>query len=279
MITWFFALFSGFCSSMQSTFTKLGSTSSGKNGAMAFNAFKVGFGVLLFGVLSAGQVNIHFPTAIYALVYGTSLSLSTFCGYLALMKGSMALTSLIVSYSVVIPCIFGFVYGGEVPTLLKISGLCLLMLSMYMLRKKSPGTEFKKGWLLCVSVTFICNGICSVVQKLHQTNYPGEYLTEFTLFSFALIFAVFVIAAFVKREKPSPSSVKFALPAGVAMGLMNYLTLALSSKLDASVLFPAVTVFTAVFNYVVSKILFKEKFSKMQITGIALGILSVIFIK
>lgn len=44
----------------------------------------------------------------------------------------------------------------------------------------------------------------------------------------------------------------------------NYLTLVLSSKVDATVLFPIISVFSMICNVIVSKIYLKDKFSVMQ---------------
>ena len=109
--------------------------------------------------------------------------------------------------------------------------------------------------------------------------FPGKYIIEFTLVSFGLIFLVFALVALAKKETPDRPSLKYAFPAGIAMGLMNFITLALSAHMDASVLFPLVTIFSSIFNLTASVVLFKEKFTPLKLAGIALGIVSVILIK
>ena len=279
MITWMFALFSSACSSMQSAFTKLGSASSSKSGVLPFNTAKTGCAFAIFLMFSFVGFVPHKQTFVYSGIYAFSLVVSTFCGYMALMKGSMAITSLIASYSVVIPVVYGFGFLKEPLFPIKLIGIALLLLSLFLFTKKNSKNTFQKRWIWYIGLTFFGNGICSVIQKQHQSIYPGLYIKEFTLISFGIIFAFFAVVSLIRREKPEISSLKYAIPAGVSMGGMNFLTLALSHHMDASVLFPAVTVFSAILNFAVSSVVFKEKFTFVQITGIVLGILSIMFIK
>lgn len=262
----------------QSTLTKL-SSQKGKVSLIGFNLFKSLAACLLFLCLSLGSLSLHAPTALYALVYGVALLMSTLFGFLALSKGSMAITSLICSYSIIIPCAFGIVWLHETVEWYQYLGFAFLALSMFLLRKKDAELRFEKGWGICVTVTFICNGLCSVTQKLHQVAYPGEYCREFSLVAAFFMTAVLLLVSLIKREKASKESIKFALPAGALMGLANFLSLVLSSKIDATVLFPMITIFTIILNWLVSKLFFKDKFSLAQIFGIILGAVSVILIK
>jgi drug/metabolite transporter (DMT)-like permease len=80
-------------------------------------------------------------------------------------------------------------------------------------------------------------------------------------------------------QKPTLSHTKYAAPSGALMGLNGYLTLYLSSKLPASVLFPTVSVIQTLFNIIFSRVFFKERLTRMQIVGIILGAVSVILIR
>jgi drug/metabolite transporter (DMT)-like permease len=157
----------------------------------------------------------------------------------------------------------------------------LLLVSIFLLKKPSDGKKFSKSWLTYVAISFGCNGISSIVQKLHQTAYPGEFQGEFMIFSMfvSLLLFVFVWAVVKKDSGDGVCHAKYALPAGVLMGFNNFLTLSLASKFNASVLFPTVSVFQTVFNLLFSKLFFKEKVNIRQIIGILVGVASVILIK
>ena len=63
---------------------------------------------------------------------------------------------------------------------------------------------------------------------------------------------------------------------GVANGLVNYFVLVLSTRMDASVMFPVISAGGIVSAYFVSLFLYKEKMSRRQTAGLIIGIFSII---
>lgn len=275
MIYTIIAFLSAVCSVSQSAFTKL----SKDNNVITFNVVKVGAGLVLFLVPIINGFVCHLPTFVYGSLYGLSLLFSMTFGYLALMKGPMSLTSLICSYSVVIPCVFGMLLWNETLSVLQSIGLLILFISIFLLRKKDNKIEFKKNWALCVVITFITNGICSVIQKSHQLSFPGLFRNEFMLCAYLIIFFVFVVLQILKKESINKRNIKYPSLAGAMMGISNYLTLILSSYMNATVVFPIITGLTMVLNYAVSRFLFKEKLSGVQIVGLIFGIAALVLLK
>jgi len=281
MINFLFALISALSNVSQNALTKHGASKIKASGNLSFNAIKVSGAFILFLILNIMNLSSHAPTYIYGLVYGILLFISTMCGYFALKSGPMALTSLIVSYSLVIPCVYGVVFLGEAVSVKRVAGFALLVISLFLLRKKSEGKSFNKMWFLFVILTFFSNGLASVCQKMHQTEFPGLFCGEFTVVSFGVCAVLFLCLKIVRKEKPDTCGVGLwcALPAGMLMGLNNFLTLTLASKLDSAVLFPMLTIFSIIFNVSVSKLFFKDDFSKAQMLGIVFGVCSVLLIK
>lgn len=271
-------LLTSLCSVGQSALTKSGAAKCGENAIMRFNALKTGVFSLVFLLLFAGNMQAHLPTALLASLYGISLFLSTHFGSRALVLGPMSLTSFIASYSVVIPFFFGILFFGESANYVKLLGILLLLASMLLLKKRSGGTNFGKGWGICIAITFLCNGISSVLQKVHQTLYPESYVREFTLCAFVTAFVLFSAISVLRHEKGSCSP-KAASCSGLLLGASNFLTLSLAGKLDAGVLYPMITVSTMLFNVLLSRIAFKDKLSVLQLFGITLGVISVLMIK
>ena len=60
-----------------------------------------------------GGLTLHGATALYSALYGTALALSMYCGLKALGLGNMALVSMIASFSLIIPCLWGLLFLGE----------------------------------------------------------------------------------------------------------------------------------------------------------------------
>ena len=273
------AALASMCAVGQSSFTKIASTKEKIDGSMDFNALKVGASLLFFLLISFYRMQYHLPTVLFALGYGFGLFFSTLFGYMALMCGSMAITSLIASYSVIIPFLFGIVFLNESVGYMRILGVVLLLVSMYLLKYQSGNVKLSKQWGLYIGITFLCNGICSVIQKLHQMMYPSSYCNEFMVYSLCITFILFWIISICKKGERITGVKMYAVVAGILMGIGNYLTLVLSSKVDATVLFPIISIFSMLCNVIVSKIYFKDKFSVMQLVGIFLGVFSVLLIK
>ena len=279
MLNIFLAALSGMCAVGQSAFTKASSEKT--NSPMRFNTFKVGIAFLLFLPISFYNMNMHFhiPTLLFGACYGLSLFCSTLFGYLALKNGPMALTSLIVSYSVIIPCFYGIVFLNESVDFFQIIGFLLLLVSMYLLKWQADKIKLNKSWFLYIIITFFCNGICSVIQKLHQTIYPSSYCNEFMIYSMFITFALFMVLSVLKKENKNTNSAKYAIASGMLMGIGNYITLILSSNVNASILFPITSIFSMLFNVIISKLYFKDTFNILQLAGIGLGVISVLLIK
>ena len=99
------------------------------------------------------------------------------------------------------------------------------------------------------------------------------------IYSLFVTFVLFFIISMYKKEGKGNGVTWYAVFAGILMGGGNYITLLLSSGVNATVLFPMISVYSMLCNVAVSKLYFKDKFSIMQLVGIGLGVLSVLLIK
>ena len=109
--------------------------------SLPFNINKAVIGTILFLVLGLmSGFSWHLETMLFGLFYGISLCISMHTGFKALSIGPMALTSIIASFSLIIPFLFGIILWNETLTLLKFSGIILLLLSIFLINiKKENG--------------------------------------------------------------------------------------------------------------------------------------------
>lgn len=279
MIYILFAALSSAFATAQSTLAKFTSSKGENISPMRFNFFKLCAAFVFFALLSIPSLCFHAQTGAYAVCYALLFFGSNIFGYLALMQGSMALTSLIVSYNVLIPCLHGIFFLGEKMSVFQGIGLVLLLISMSLIMRPGKNNRINKKWFMYVSLTFLCNGFCSIIQKLHQTAFPGKYCNEFTVYSLFICAVLFFITSKPYKREKSGGSAKYAIFAGILMGASNYITLVLSASVSSSVLFPVVSVCSAIFIVTASKIFFKDKLSIIRLIGICTGVLSVLLIK
>ena len=270
----------------QSASTKVFNRTGGSS--LVFNALKTLSACFLFLVISLPGFSFHAPTLLYGLAYGLSLCLSMYAGYRALCLGPMALTSMLVSFSLLIPLCWGVLLRGEPMGMMKGIGLSLLFATLLLVNAHTFRAAAKKPagrqglWWLFVAVTFICNGICSILQKEHQTAYPGLFNREFTFFAMLLCAVIFTTVACFRislSEIRATKSKGFGLLSGVTNSLSGYLTLTLAGMENASVLFPIISAGTILGALFCGRLVFKETLKPNQYAALALGILAIVLMK
>ncbi len=212
-----------------------------------------------------------------------------YCGYKALSLGPLSLTSLIVSFSVIFPLIYGIVFCGERITAVKCAGFVFLALAIVSVNisggvsdktKKMNNRSLK--WEIFVFATFACNGLCSVLQKMHQIKYPGRYCSEFMLFAM-LVCSIIFLAVGLQATKPKAYKTikgkRYAALSGIANAAANYSSIALAGYENASVMYPAISAGTILATVIFGTVIFKERLKYNQMLALLCGIVSVICLK
>ena len=252
-----------------------------------FNALKSCTALILFALAAVFGFSFHLPTVLFGVLYGASLCISMWTGYKALCLGPMALTSMLVSFSVIIPLIWGITVGNETLKTIQYPAFALLFLAIILTNadkinvKKNTQRSYSL-WFLFVGITFVCNGICSILQKQHQTLYPEAYSREFMLFAMLLCSVIFAISALRKvsfRELNTIKGKRYAVLSGLANGAANFLTLVLAGLENASVLFPIISAGTILGSLLCGRLLFKEKLKVNHYVALAAGIAAVVLLK
>lgn len=265
------------CSTGQSSLGKQYASAGGDSNVFNINMLFSGtLTFLVFGLICG--MDFHFYTFLYGICYGTFLCISMYSGFKALALGPMALTSVIASFSLIIPVLFGITVFDEKLSLYNVIGIIFLLFAISILNiKREKG--FSAKWFFFSVLTMLTNGFCSLVQKYHQTYFKGEYTIEFMLYSFftALIILLFIQA--LRKQKYKYSFAPYGFFSGIANGVSNYITLYLAATEAAAVLFPMLSITKILTVWIVGRIIFKEKLKPFQIFGLILGIVSVILLK
>lgn len=278
---------------LQSATTKLFNRRS--SNSSVFNATKALSSFLMFLLMAINGFSLHLPTVLYGVFYGLSLCLSMYTGYKALCLGPMALTSMLVSFSIIIPLVWGITLGNESLNMLRIAALLLLFLSIVLtnadklasliaVKRKGESAEKSGGglWFFFVGMTFLSNGFCSILQKQHQTVYSEAYSEEFMFFAMlvcAVIFSALTVSRNSVAEIKSTKGKWLGAVSGIANGLANFFTLILAGSENASILFPCISAGTLLGAIICGRFLFKEKLKINHYFALIFGILAVVFLK
>ncbi len=251
----------------------------GKGGQThAFNFSKALSAALLFLLwCTVKGSHFHLPTAIYGLLYGLFLMASMHFGLLALSTGPMALSSMLVAMSLIIPLFWGLLFWNESLSLPAIFGLILLLAAIALICSPKKGSLSKK-WLFYCLLTLISNGICSVIQKYHQQAFPGAHQPEFMLYAMGSVTLMLLVIQLIKnRTVPTPTALGAA--SGIMNGLANFVVLLLAATENASQLFPLVSAINIMAAYLTGLLFFREKIRLFQLLGLLIGIGGIILLK
>ena len=266
------------CSAGQSTLSKHYASKGGN--ANVFNINKVAAGFLVFLIMGLwGGLRFHVPTALLGMAYGTCLYVSNFAGFTALALGPMALTSIIASFSLVIPFLAGITLWGEELSLPGGIGIGLLLCSIVLMNFRKSGQPMSLKWLFFSFLTFFSNGISSVVQKQHQLLWPGSYRSEFMLWAMAWGLALLALTVLIRGTVKA--EVRACVPgasAGLIEGFANYIVLYLAATQDASVLFPVVSAAKIIAVWIIGRFTFREQLKHTQTVGLLAGIAAIILL-
>lgn len=258
----------------------------GCDDSLKYNILKTASSALLMILLFVWSCSFHLESILFGAVYGVCLSAANHFGYKALTNGPLSLTSMTVSFSVIMPIVYGIAFCKEAVTPFRLIGFALLVVTL-VLNKFSKGnsdTQKGKNWWLYILITFLCNGANSILQKAHQTRFPGNFTAEFMISATVISFVIFFFLYLFSKNKNSTSKVPFRSKAcgavgGIANALVNFLSIYLAGFRDASVLFPLISIGTILGALICGIIRYKERPKPITIAVILVGIASVVFLK
>lgn len=230
--------------------------------------------------------------SLFTLAMSAVFALFTFSNYVihikALNLGPLAYTSIISSASSVIPALYGLIFLGEPITVWQITGIILMLVSVFFSVEKEP--EKKKAsirWLVWALLNFLTVGAIGICQKIHHASDSAAQLNEYLLLTFIFVFIYSLIYLLILKKKgvtvtSKPFRDKKVMTvlvfAGITTGLVNMLNMFLSGVFDAGLFFPVVNGGTVLATILLSVFLFKEKFSPRRWLGIGFGVLALCFL-
>lgn len=213
---------------------------------------------------------------IYGVIGGICFCLASFLTYLALGCGSFVLSRLVLSYGILITVVHGL-FLGESITVLGWIGIALIAFSLYLVKGNGDGENVKitKKWLVYITLSVVFAGVFGILQRQQQIVFAHAYDNEFMIISLFVSALCLFIGGIYKDGKDLKYILKngalYAVGAGFSNGATNLLTLYVYTLVPMSFVAPTSAGVSIVISFLLSKLLFKEKFSKTQYLGVVLG--------
>lgn len=247
-----------------------------------FFTFLTSLAAMLFFIITSNGFEWNKGLVIYSAFFALSYIVVTTFSLAAVVYGPLSLTTLISSYSLMVPTAYGLLFLNDPIGLGFFPGLALLVVSLFLINSKSADTPLSPKWIICVSLAFIGNGMCSVFQKMQQVAFNGAFKNEFMILALAMVVLVLGVFVIVKERKDikalATAGWHLAFGSGIANGIVNLFVMILSGIMPVSLMFPMISAGGIVITYLVSRFFYKEQLTKRQFAGFVFGIISVVFL-
>ncbi len=232
-------------------------------------------------------------TTIFAVIKAVLYIVAMFANIRAMKCGSVALTSMVASFSLLLPTAFGILYWKEPIRPCFPFGMVLFCASIILFnlekRNAADGTGSKKRvnlrWLVYASLLFFSNGLSSILSTYHQKTGGDQFRGEVMVISKIIVIVAISIFVAIRLRGGIRSRLKHAAIYGMGYGLLNsgislgVMILATNGVIPQSVFYPVISVGVLVLVFAISRILFRERFSKPQYIGVMLGAVSILLLQ
>lgn len=178
--------------------------------------------------------------------------------------------------SVIIPVIVAILLYQDSYSYLKILGIILALLGIYLVTVKEK-TTIKVSWVLPL-VLFVGSGLLDATLNFAEAKVvDSNQLGLFTPTAFAIAAIFGIVYLLYKKQIPSKKSLLF----GLVLGIPNYFSIYIllkaleGSGLESSIVFPINNMGVVLVSTLISLIWFGEKLSIKNYIGVAISILAI----
>ena len=258
----------------------------GKTDASAFYTFLLMLSVCMgWGILYAFDFSFEINVLWYSALFAACYILTNVGMINALKYGSVTLTTLLISLSLLVTTIWGFIFWGAKVTLPVIVGLVFVVIAIYLClyTKEKEEKTFSLKWLFFVMLAFFGNAGCTIVQRTQQVKFNGQHGNMLMLFAtfFSALFCLFMYLKSDKKDSKEMLKDSWWAPvcAGVSNVALNILVMLMAlTTLSPSLIYPVIGVGGLAVVTVFSLLVFKEKMRWWQWIGIVIGMFAVLLL-
>ena len=220
------------------------------------------------------------PVVTYGVLGGIGFAAACITMYYALEWGSFGLTNLLASFGILITIAHGL-FLGETLTWLSWVGIALIALSIFLVKGgEKENVKFTTKWLIMTICAILTAGLYGILQRQQQVEFNSGLNNEFMIVTLAVSAISLFIIGVIKDGKELKNVFKhgflYAAGGGISNGLTNFLTLYVYTLVPISFAAPMKTGIQILLSFMIARLIFKEKYSKQQYLGVALGTVALV---
>ena len=231
-------------------------------------------------IMDPNGLQFGMPVVVYGIIGGVFFAAACITMYYALEWGSFGLTNLLASFGILITIIHGL-FLGETITWLSWVGIALIAVSIFLVKGgEKEKIKFTAKWLIMTLCAIFTSGLYGILQRQQQVEFNSSLNNEFMIVVLAVSAICLFIIGVIKDGKDLKDIFKhgflYAAGGGISNGLTNFLTLYVYTLVPISFAAPMKTGLTILLSFVIARLIFKEKYSKRQYLGVALGTIALV---
>lgn len=256
------------------------------SGGLILSAITSLFASVFFLVTDKG--GFYAPTEmIWLAVINACLIGAGFYGtFAAYQNGPYGLTRLVSGFYLLFTIFYGIVFLKESTTVMTYIGIAMVIAAMVLINyKKSDEKSEKRGslkWLFWVLASTVANGFIGIITRYQQIRFEDACSNEFQFVSFLGGFVLLaLIGLFVDKDKLGrviKTGSLYGFGAGILNGAKNFLTLVIYLYLPLSIVSPLKMGLSLVGSFAVAFLMYKERYTKKQLLGVAIGAAAIIIL-
>jgi drug/metabolite transporter (DMT)-like permease len=253
-------------------------------GGFIFTGIVSLFSMLFFIITDKGGFDFRLEMLPYGIIAGIFYCAASFLTFLALGCGPFALSKLILSYAGIFSICYGIFFLKDSLSIPAYIGIALMLVSLFLNKRPKTDDEKKASlkWLIAIILSVVGSGMYGVFQKLQAHKFTNEINNEFMIVALGFSAVTLFIIGIIKDGKDLPYILKhgtlYSSVAGISNGLTNLIILTTNQMLQFSIASPIRSGVGIIFSFIVSRLLFKEKFLPRQIVGVLLGAVALVLI-
>ena len=252
----------------------------GNIGVYLFSGMLTLVSSLFFFTVSGFRPELNGEILIYSLLLSLAYFFGVIFSHLSLISGPLSITSLVNSFAMLVPMVFGIVFYNEKITFTFVFGFVFLVISLFLMNAQKSEVKLGLKWFIYVGLAFVGNGMFSVILSLGQRRFGGENDNQIMAIAM-LVSAVLILGiSLVKERKELKKAFRHgwhrAAEVGCLNGGANLCTLFLMRIMNISLISPISSGGAVVLSALVGIFIYKEKLSARQYLGIAFGTLAVV---
>jgi drug/metabolite transporter (DMT)-like permease len=236
--------------------------------------------ICFFLSYTQGNLQLSGDTLLWGSVQGVCFIGTYYLLCTSMSVSGMAIATTILRLSVVIPVLASVFAWGEIPTTFQVVGIVACVVSLPLIGLRQPGDcqPITRRLLLLMGLLFVGMGIANTSSKAFvEANVPDVQTTFI-----GVLFAVAAIGGLLCFISPVWRENRTGVADGVKLGLVNVVSivsyLVALEELAGVVVFPIQAAAGLVLNTLFAVWVWKERFSKKTMLGMAIATLGLIFV-